>query len=121
MHSMFDRHKVWTLYNTGEYSQRAIAKTLGIGRTTVQRILAEPAVVASDIENESAVRKGRGIGRPSLSQDLVAQLIRSIEREPRLTGREAMRRLREERRRISDATFIACGAKRVARLRSRSQ
>jgi DNA-binding transcriptional regulator LsrR (DeoR family) len=41
MRAMIDRHKVWTLHNTGEYSQRKIAKTLDIPRTTVQRILRE--------------------------------------------------------------------------------
>jgi DNA-directed RNA polymerase specialized sigma24 family protein len=56
---MFDRHEVWTLHNTGEYSQRRIAKTLGISRTSVQRILSEAPSFIYQKHLLSFTREGR--------------------------------------------------------------
>jgi hypothetical protein len=72
MHSMLDRHKVWTLHNTGEYSQRRIAKTLGLARSTVQRILSEAPITPTDVQQEAAARKARVKGKSSLRVDTLA-------------------------------------------------
>jgi transposase len=102
---MFDRHEVWTLHNTGEYSQRRIAKTLGISRTSVQRILSEAPITSNDVLHERDARKARGVGRPCLADQLAPSLAQWIEAEPKLSGREALRRLREQGRKLGDSTF----------------
>ena len=104
MLTMLDRHKVHTLRAAG-YSYQRIATTLKIARSTVQRILAEPVVTATAVADPATVRRTRGVGRPRTTPALGATLAAWLTAEPHLSGREALRRLREQGQRLADSTF----------------
>lgn len=101
MLSMLDRHQVHTLRQAG-HSIRQIAGQLKVAVSTVQRILQEPPVTSAD---DAAARAARGLGRPRRIAALAATLTPWLEAEPRLTGQEALRRLREQGARCATSTF----------------
>lgn len=87
---MIDRVRIWTLRDAG-HTLEDIASTVGVGRSSVQRILKEPPITSP----ESAPTPGsRGIGRPSKVDAFREDAERILKEEPSLPTVEVLSRLR---------------------------
>ncbi|MFC1612160.1 IS21 family transposase [Myxococcota bacterium] len=87
---MVRRHEIQVLRKTG-HELEEIAQLVGVGKSTVQRVVGEPPVTTFDTEGE---RKKRRVGRPSKAEPFRTFLIGELAKEPDLMALELLRRAR---------------------------
>jgi transposase len=87
---MLDRVRIWTLRQAG-HTLEEIAATVGVGKSSVQRILKEPPIMNPET---APTPKSRRIGRPSRVDGLRGEVERILEAEPSLPTVEVLSRLR---------------------------
>lgn len=88
MHGAMKRHEIQVLRQAG-LTIRQIARQAGVSRSTIKRILREPAVQAVD---DRQLVAGRGVGRPSKTEDYRDLIADILEREPELPTIEILHR-----------------------------
>jgi transposase len=87
---MLDRVRIWTLRQAG-HTLGEIAAAVGVGKSSVQRILREPPITSPE---SAPTPKSRRIGRPSQVEGLQGGVQRILEAEPSLPTVEVLSRLR---------------------------
>lgn len=87
---MLDRVRIWTLREAG-HTLDEIAATVGVGRSSVQRIRKEPPIINPET---APTPKSRRIGRPSRVEGLRGEVERILGDEPSLPTVEVLSRLR---------------------------
>jgi len=87
---MLDRVRIWTLRGAG-HTLEEIAASVGVGKSSVQRILKEPLITSPE---SAPTPKSRRIGRPSRVEASRADAERILEAEPSLPTVEVLSRLR---------------------------
>jgi len=87
---MFDRVSIWTLRRAG-HTLEDIAAAVGVGKSSVRRILREPPITSPE---SAPTPKSRRIGRPSQVEGLHGDVERILEAEPSLPTVEVLSRLR---------------------------
>jgi transposase len=90
MISMLDRVRIWTLREAG-HTLEEIAATVGVGKSSVQRVLKEPPITSLE---SAPTPESRRIGRPSRVEALQGDVERILEAEPLLPTVEVLSRLR---------------------------
>lgn len=88
MIDMLKRHAIQVLRQAGHPLDQ-IAKFVGVSRSSVQRVLAEPAVTHADTERE---RESRRVGRPSKAEPFRGRVTEWLTAEPDLLSVEIFRR-----------------------------
>ncbi len=87
---MLDRVRIWTLRDAG-HTLEEIAATVGVGKSSVQRILKEPPIT----DPESApTPQSRRVGRPSGVEAFRGEAEQILKEEPSLPTVEVLCRLR---------------------------
>ena len=87
---MLDRVRIWTLRQAG-HTLEEIAASVGVGKSSVQRILKEPPITSPESAPTPASRR---IGRPSQVEAFQGDVERILEAEPLLPTVEVLSRLR---------------------------
>jgi len=87
---MLDRVRIWTLREAG-HTLEEIAAAVGVGKSSVQRILKEPPITSPE---SAPTPQSRRIGRPSRVATLRDEARRILEAEPSLPTVEVLSRLR---------------------------
>jgi len=87
---MLDRVRIWTLRQAG-HTLDEIAGAVGVGKSSVQRILKESPIINPET---APTPKSRRIGRPSRVEGLRGDVERILEAEPLLPTVEVLSRLR---------------------------
>ena len=88
MIDMLKRHEIQVLRRAG-HSLGEVARLAGVGRRSVVRVEAEPAI--SQVDNQ--VERGlRGIGRPSKAEPFRGFVVEQLTKEPALMSLEILRR-----------------------------
>ena len=87
---MIDRVRIWTLREAG-HTLEEIASAVGVGKSSVQRILKEPPITSPESAPTPA---SRGIGRPSKIDAFRGRVEQILEAEPSLPTVEVLSRLR---------------------------
>jgi len=87
---MLDRVRIWTLRQAG-HTLEEIAASVGVGKSSVQRILKEPPITSPESAPTPASRR---IGRPSRVEAFQGDVERILEAEPLLPTVEVLSRLR---------------------------
>lgn len=87
---MLDRVRIWTLRQAG-HTLDEIAAAVGVGKSSVQRILREPPITNPE---SAPTPKSRRIGRPSGVEGLRGDVEGILEAEPSLPTVEVLSRLR---------------------------
>ena len=87
---MLDRVRIWTLRQAG-HTLDEIAATVGVGKSSVQRILKEPPITSPE---SAPTPRSRRIGRPSRVDGLRGDVERILEAEPSLPTVEVLHRVR---------------------------
>ncbi|MBU0719094.1 MAG: IS21 family transposase [Planctomycetes bacterium] len=87
---MLDRVRIWTLRQAG-HTLEEIAASVGVGKSSVQRILKEPPITSPE---SVPTPRSRGIGRPSRVGGLRVDVERVLEAEPALPTVEILSRMR---------------------------
>lgn len=90
MIDMVRRHEIQVLRRAG-HTLDEVAKLAGVSRRSVQRVEAEPAVVAFETGPE---RARRGIGRPSKVEAFRPFLVGELAKDPAVLAVELLRRAR---------------------------
>lgn len=88
MIDMIKRHEIQVLRRAG-HSQADVAKRVGVGKRTVERVDAEADVTSFDVEAE---RERRKIGRPSKADPFRSMLVAELAKEPDVMALELLRR-----------------------------
>jgi len=87
---MLDRVRIWTLRQAG-HTLEEIAASVGVGKSSVQRILKEPPITSPESAPTPASRR---IGRPSQVEAFEGDVERILETEPLLPTVGVLSRLR---------------------------
>lgn len=87
---MLDRVRIWTLREAG-HTLAEIAAAVGVGKSSVQRILKEPPITSPE---SAPTPKSRRIGRPSQVEGFRDQVAAILEAEPSLPSVEVLNRAR---------------------------
>lgn len=87
---MLDRVRIRTLRDAG-HTLAEIAAAVGVGKSTVQRILKEPPITSPE---SAPTPKSRRIGRPSQVEAFRDQVVAILEAEPSLPSVEVLNRAR---------------------------
>lgn len=87
---MLDRVKIWALREAG-HTLDEIAGSVGVGKSSVQRILKEPPITSPE---SAPTPQSQRIGRPSRMDGLRGDVERILEAEPSLPTVEVLSRLR---------------------------
>ncbi|HOX60182.1 MAG TPA: IS21 family transposase [Verrucomicrobiota bacterium] len=90
MVTMLDRVRIRALREAG-HTLDEIAEAVGVGKSTVQRVLKEPRIASAE---SAPTPKSRRIGRPSRVEGLRSEVERILEAEPALPTVEVLSRLR---------------------------
>ena len=75
---MLDRVRIWTLRQAG-HTLEEIAASVGVGKSSVQRILKEPPITSPESAPTPASRR---IGRPSRVEAFLARAAGAVEEDP---------------------------------------
>jgi transposase len=90
MIDMLKRHEIQVLRRAG-HTLEEVAKLADVSQSSVQRVVAEPAVTALD----SAAQRGRrGVGRPGKAEAFRELLTAELAKQPGVRGVELLRRAR---------------------------
>ena len=92
MINMLKRHAIQVLRRAG-HTQEEVAELTGVSEREVRRVEREPEVQELD---DSAVRRQRGVGRPSKAEPFRTQVKDLLDSEPDLLTVEVLRRMRLE-------------------------
>ena len=87
---MLDRVRIWTLRQAG-HTLEEIAAAVGVGKSSVQRILRAPPITRPE---EAPTPKSRRVGRPSRVEGVRSEVERILEAEPSLPTVEVLSRAR---------------------------
>ena len=86
---MLDRVRIWTLRQAG-HTLEEIAASVGVGKSSVQRVLKEPPITSLESAPTPASRR---IGRPSGMEAFQGEAERILEGEPLLPTVEVLSQL----------------------------
>jgi len=87
---MLDRVRIRTLRDAG-HTLEEIAATVGVGKSSVQRILKEPPIRSPE---SAPTPRSRRVGRPSRVESFRGEVGRILKEEPSLPTVEVLSRLR---------------------------
>jgi transposase len=90
MIDMLKRHEIQVLHRA-KHTLEEVAKLAGVSPSSVQRVVAEPAVTTLDTAGE---RARRGVGRPSKVEAFRGLLVGELARQPDVLAVELLRRAR---------------------------
>ena len=98
---MIDRHAVMHMLTAG-VSPGEVARHFKVSRRTIERIRKEPSVERAD---DGAARRARGVGRPSVSEEVSTRMRALMVSDPEAPPLEILRLLREEGVELGESTF----------------
>ena len=98
---MIDRHAVMQMLTAG-VSPGEVARHFKVSRRTIERIRKEPSVERAD---DGAARRARGVGRPSVSEEVSTRMRALMVSDPEAPPLEILRLLREEGVELGESTF----------------